>query len=127
MPRNSGVTTDGVIRHVDAEHEPELFWALRGGGGNAGIVTSMTFELLPLARVYGGGIFFRGEDAATVLAAYAEWVRTVPDEMCSSLAFLRLPPFPEIPAPLRGQFTMHLRHLLPRRPGRGRAARRADA
>lgn len=113
------VTADGVIRYVDAEHEPELFWALRGGGGNAGIVTSMTFELLPLARVYGGGIFFRGEDAATVMAAYAEWVRTVPDELCSSLAFLRLPPFPEIPAPLRGQFTMHLRICYPGDPAEG--------
>lgn len=103
------VTADGQLRHVDAASEPDLFWALRGGGGNAGIVTSMTFELLPVQNIYGGALFFRGADAAAVLRAYAAWVTTVPDELCSSLAFLRLPPMPEVPEPLRGQFVMHLR------------------
>ena len=103
------VTGDGELREVDAEHDPELFWALRGGGGTAGIVTSMTFELQQIRQIYGGGLFFDGAHAEAVLHAYADWSASVPEEMCSSLAFLRLPPFPEIPEPLRGRFTMHLR------------------
>ncbi|TWP33611.1 FAD-binding oxidoreductase [Leekyejoonella antrihumi] len=103
------VTGDGVLRTVDAEREPELFWGLRGGGGSLGIVTSMTFDLVQVGDIYGGGLFFSGVDAADVFGAYARWVATVPDDMCSSIAFLRLPPLPEIPAPLRGTFTMHVR------------------
>ena len=113
------VTGDGTLREVDAEQNPDLFAALRGGGGNSGVVTEMTFELLPLREVYGGGVFFRGEDAATVLPAYLEWVRTVPGDMCSSLAFLRLPPLPEVPEPLRGRLTMHLRIAYPGDPAEG--------
>lgn len=103
------VTADSALRSVDADRDPELFWALRGGAGNAGIVTSMSFDLLPVERIYGGALFFPGDAAVAVLGAYAEWVRTVPDEMCTSLAFLRLPPLPDVPEPLRGQFVMHLR------------------
>jgi FAD/FMN-containing dehydrogenase len=103
------VTGDGQLRTVDATSDPELFWALRGGKGNVGIVTSMTFDLVPVADVYAGGLFFAGEHAEAVLSAYAAWIQTVPEQMCSSLGFLRLPPFPEVPEPLRGQFVMHLR------------------
>jgi FAD/FMN-containing dehydrogenase len=98
------VTADGVLRQVDADHEPDLFWALRGGKGNVGIVTSMTVELLPLATFYGGAIFFDGEHAPEVLAAYAGWTAGLPDAMCTALQLLRLPPFPDIPEPLRGRF-----------------------
>jgi FAD/FMN-containing dehydrogenase len=102
------VTADGVLRHVDAESEPDLFWALRGGKGNAGIVTSMTFELLPLSRIHGGGLFFDGSHAPALLRAYAAWTATLPDAMCSALQLLRLPPYPDIPEPLRGRFTVQL-------------------
>lgn len=107
------VTGDCRIREVDATSEPELFWAIRGGKGNIGIITSMTFELLPLAQIYGGSIFFRGEDSPAVLRAFADWVLTLPDEMCASVALLRLPPFPELPEPLRGRFVTHLRVAYP--------------
>jgi FAD/FMN-containing dehydrogenase len=107
------VTADGQLREVDAQTEPELFWALRGGTGNFGLVTSMTFELLPLTRVYGGGVFFAGEHAAGVLEAYESWVGTVPDELCSSLAMLRLPPAPGVPELLAGTFVIHLRVAYP--------------
>ncbi|HET8582466.1 MAG TPA: FAD-binding oxidoreductase [Jatrophihabitans sp.] len=107
------VTGDGRLHRVNATHEPELFWAVRGGKGNVGIVTAMTFELLHLRGLYGGGIFYAGEDAAAVLRAFARWAPTLPDHFCTSLAFLRLPPFPEIPAPLRGRFVMHLRVASP--------------
>ncbi|HEU5006766.1 MAG TPA: FAD-binding oxidoreductase [Jatrophihabitantaceae bacterium] len=102
------VTGDGVLRHVDAQHEPELYWALRGGKGNVGVVTSLTFDLVPTPQLYGGAIFYPGEHAPRLLAAYREWVRTVPEAMCSALVLLRLPPLPDIPEPLRGQFVVHL-------------------
>jgi FAD/FMN-containing dehydrogenase len=102
------VTADGLLRHVDAETEPELFWALRGGKGNVGIVTSMSFELLPLTRLYGGSVFFDGSHAAVLLRAYADWTTSLPDAMCTALQLLRLPPLPDVPEPLRGRFTVQL-------------------
>ena len=63
------VTADGEIRRVDAEHEPELFWALRGGGGNFGVVTALEFDLLPVSEVYAGALFFPFERAERGAAA----------------------------------------------------------
>lgn len=103
------VTADGELRTVTAASDPDLFWALRGGGHGLGVVTAMTFGLLDLAQIAGGGIFFPGENAEDVLATYAEWVSTIPDDLCTSLAFLRLPPMPEVPELLRGRLAMHLR------------------
>ncbi|MBB2892329.1 FAD-binding protein [Flexivirga oryzae] len=103
------VSADGRLRTVDADSDPDLFWGLRGGGGSLGVVTSMTFGLVELSRIAAGGVIFDGAHAQEVLAAYTAWVQGVPDDLCSSLAFLRLPPLPEIPEPLRGRFTMHLR------------------
>ncbi|MFV0134417.1 FAD-binding oxidoreductase [Streptomyces sp. HMX87] len=98
------VTPDGTLRHTDALHEPELFWALRGGKGNVGVVTSLVCELLPLSRILGGGVHCRGEHAEALLSAWADWTRTVPEQMCSAFSLLRLPPLPQIPEPLRGGF-----------------------
>jgi FAD/FMN-containing dehydrogenase len=109
------VTFEGAVHEVDPEQEPELFWALRGGKGNFGIVTELEFDLVPVTRLYGGGIFFGADAAADVLHAYREWAPTLPDETTSSVALLRLPPLPELPEPLRGRFVVHLRmaHLGP--------------
>ncbi|MFF7858134.1 FAD-binding protein [Streptomyces sp. NPDC007904] len=98
------VTPDGLPREADPAHEPELFWALRGGKGNVGVVTSMVTELLPLRTVFGGGLHSPGENAEALLKAWAEWTRTVPEEMCSAFGILRLPPIPQLPEPLRGGF-----------------------
>ncbi|MFD3505299.1 FAD-binding oxidoreductase [Streptomyces sp. NPDC058678] len=98
------VTPDGALREVNQNTEPELFWALRGGKGNVGIVTQLTFDLLPLARILGGGIYCPGEHTEPLLRAWADWTRTVPNEMCSAFSLLRLPPIPQIPEPLRGGF-----------------------
>ena len=66
------VTADGRFVHASATEEPELFWGLRGGGGNFGIVTAFEFELHNVGpMVYGGPIFFAGEDAEKVLTAFA--------------------------------------------------------
>ena len=103
------VTADGAIRAVDAETDPDLFWALRGGKGNLGIVTELEFDLVPVARLYGGGIFFPGGSAPEVLHAFREWTTTLPEATTASVAVLRLPPDPALPPPLRGQVVVHLR------------------
>ncbi|AWS43368.1 FAD-binding oxidoreductase [Streptosporangium sp. 'caverna'] len=103
------VTADGELRHVHAESEPELFWALRGGKGNFGVVTALEFALFPVPRLYGGGIYFPGERMADVLRAWTAWHPGTPETMISSFAVLRLPPLPELPEPLRGAFVVSLR------------------
>jgi UDP-N-acetylenolpyruvoylglucosamine reductase len=103
------VTADGELRRVNAESEPDLFWALRGGKGNFGVVTALEFTLFPVKRFYGGGLFFAGEHATKVLHAWREWVVGLPMEMSSSVAFLRQPSLPVVPEPLRGKFVMHMR------------------
>ncbi|MER7504785.1 FAD-binding oxidoreductase [Nonomuraea pusilla] len=103
------VTGDGVTRTVDAATEPDLFWALRGGKGGFGVVTSITVDLLPLTQLYAGGLYYAAEDAAPVLHAYREWAATLPESVTTSVAMLRLPPLPELPPQLRGRFTVHLR------------------
>lgn len=103
------VTADGELRNVTAESEPELFWALRGGKGNFGVVTEIEFGLFPVARFFGGGIYFPGERLADVLEAWRTWLPTIPEEMTSSVAIQRLPDVPLLPEPLRGAFVVHLR------------------
>lgn len=97
------VTGDGQFRRVDATTDPELFWAVRGGGGNAGVVTALEFAVYPMTEVYGGALLFPVDRAHEVLTAYREWVRGVPDEVGSCARLLRLPPLPEMPAALRGR------------------------
>jgi FAD binding domain/Berberine and berberine like len=103
------VTADSELRRITAESNPELFWALRGGKGNFGVVTALEFDLFPVSRLFGGGIYFPGEQMADVLRAWTAWHPNTPETMTSSLALLRLPPRPEIPEPLRGVFTVALR------------------
>jgi FAD/FMN-containing dehydrogenase len=97
------VTADGELHRVDHHHEPDLFWALRGGGGNFGVVTSLELALLPLERAYAGWLVWPWERAAEVLQRWSEWSRTVPDELTSLGRILQLPPLPQIPEPLRGR------------------------
>jgi FAD binding domain/Berberine and berberine like len=96
------VTADGEILRVSAGENEDLFWGLKGGGGNFGIVTSLEFALYPLTTVYGGNLFYPVEMAREVLDAYGKWVETLPDEMSTAVAFLNFPPVPELPEPLRG-------------------------
>jgi FAD/FMN-containing dehydrogenase len=96
------VTADGRLVRADAENEPDLFWALRGGGGNFGAVTALEIQLYPIREVYAGVLFFPIERAREVLNAWREWIRDVPEEMTSVGRLLQLPPLAEIPEPLRG-------------------------
>jgi FAD/FMN-containing dehydrogenase len=97
------VTADGRLVRVDADHEPDVFWALRGGGGNFGIVTSLDIRLYPIAEVYAGWLIWPMERATEVLAAWREWTETVPDEITSVGRLLNIPPLPDIPEALRGR------------------------
>lgn len=102
------VTADGQLRTVSAASHPDLFFALRGGKPDAGIVTSITMELVPVSTIYGGSVFFDGEHAERLFHAYQEWAPALPDEMTTAIKLLRLPPLPEIPEPLRGRPTVQL-------------------
>ena len=97
------VTADGEFRRVDHENEPDLFWALRGGGGNFGIVTALEVQLYVIPDIYAGVLFFPWERSSEVLHAWREWTETVPDEMTSVGRILQFPPMPELPEHLRGQ------------------------
>ena len=96
------VSADGELLRVSAYEHPDLFWGLKGGGGNFGIVTSLEFALYPLTAVFGGDLFYSLEQTAEVLDLYVRWVETLPDEMTTAIAFMNFPPVPELPEPLRG-------------------------
>lgn len=102
------VTAEGKAVTVTAESDPELFWALRGGRDNFGVVTGMEIGLFPVTRLYGGGLYFPGERAREVLEAYRDWTRTVPDETTSSIALVPLPPRPSLPEAIRGRYVVHV-------------------
>jgi FAD/FMN-containing dehydrogenase len=97
------------VRHVTAETEPDLFWAVRGAKGNFGVAVSVALELVPVASLYGGGLYFGADDAAAVLRAYRDWVRDVPEAMGSSVMMIRLPDLPALPEPVRGKYVCHVR------------------
>jgi FAD/FMN-containing dehydrogenase len=97
------VTADGELIRVDAEHEPELFWALRGGGGNFGIVTAIEFGVVEVDQLYAGALFFPFERAAEVLHTWNAIRHSFPDELMSWASLLHFPPIPDVPAFARGR------------------------
>ncbi|MGN6815930.1 MAG: FAD-binding oxidoreductase, partial [Solirubrobacterales bacterium] len=97
------VTADGEIRTATATSELDLFWALRGGGGNFGVVTALEFDLLPIAEVYAGALFFPFERTEEVLKAWLAWTADVPEEVTSVGRMLQFPPLEVVPEPVRGK------------------------
>ena len=97
------VTADGRLLHVDREHEPDLFWALRGGGGSFGVVTALEFALYPVRELYAGVLSWPQERAAEILHTWQAWTASVPDSVTSLGRLVNLPPDPEIPEELRGR------------------------
>jgi hypothetical protein len=97
------VTPSGRFVRTDASHEPDLFWAVRGGGGSVGVVTALEMRLYPVRELYAGALFFPIQRAKEVLYAWRAWTGMIPDEVTSLGRILRLPPLPEIPEPLRGR------------------------
>ena len=94
------VLADGSIVQTDTERDPELFWALRGGGGNFGVVTSFSFRCHPLAKVLAGPVLYDIGDAAEVLTWYRDFLPAAPDELSGFFAFLSIPPGPPFPEEL---------------------------
>jgi hypothetical protein len=97
------VTADGQLVRADPEHEPDLFWAVRGGGGSVGVVTALEMLLYPVPELYAGDLFFPIQRAAEVLHSWREWVTSVPDEVTSIGRLVRIPPLPAVPDQLRGR------------------------
>jgi len=98
------VTADGELRRADLSSEPELFWALRGGGGSFGVVTAVDLRLFPVAEVYAGLLWWPMRAASRVLPTWAQLTRSgLPDELTTSFRLMRFPALPEIPEPARGE------------------------
>jgi hypothetical protein len=97
------VTADGEPRTVDAGTDPDLFWALRGGGGGYAIVTALHVELLPISEVYAGSLLLPAELTREALHVYREWAADVPEEVGSMVRMMNLPPLPDVPEVIRGK------------------------
>jgi FAD/FMN-containing dehydrogenase len=97
------VTPDGLLARADAHHEPDLFWAVRGGGGSVGVVTALEMTLYPVRELYAGALFFPIQRSSEVLHAWRQWTDTLPDEVTSVGRILRFPPIGEVPEPVRGR------------------------
>jgi FAD/FMN-containing dehydrogenase len=97
------VTADGRIVTAGPDRNPDLFWALRGGGGNFGVVTSLEFRLHPVAEVFAGAAYFDADRAADTIAAYRRWTATAPDTLSTAVLLRHLPDTPETPAAVRGK------------------------
>jgi hypothetical protein len=97
------VTGDGELLHVDAEHHPELFWALRGGTGSPAVITHMELQLIAVPELYAGAMLWPWERAREVLHAWREWTLDAPESVTTSARILQVPPFPDIPELLRGR------------------------
>ncbi|MFI6393663.1 FAD-binding oxidoreductase [Nonomuraea sp. NPDC050540] len=115
------VTPDGRPLRLSPGRHADLFWAVRGGKSNFGVVTAMEIDLVKVATLYGGALFFFGEAARRVVRAYPAWAARLPEEMTTTLAFMRLPKAPTVPPPLQDRVAVRLTvaHL-----GRDQEARR---
>ena len=97
------VDTRGVRRRVTAGSDPDLFWALRGGGGEFAVVLSMEIALYPVPNLHGGRMMWPVEMAFPVLHAFRELTEHAPPELTAWAQLVQLPPVPEVPEPLRGK------------------------
>jgi FAD/FMN-containing dehydrogenase len=97
------VLADGSFVTASEQQHPDLFWAIRGGGGNFGIVTSFLFRLHPIDTVYAGPMLWHTDQAAAVLRWYRDFLPAAPDDLNGFFAFLGVPPGPPFPAELHGK------------------------
>jgi FAD/FMN-containing dehydrogenase len=96
------VTADGTLRRVDPETDPDLFWAVRGGGGNFGVVTTVEIRLFEEPELVAGAMFFPLARAAEVVTTWRDLTATAPDALTTSMRLLSVPDDPSIPEPMRG-------------------------
>ncbi|MET8865408.1 FAD-binding oxidoreductase [Nonomuraea sp. NPDC004580] len=122
LGRKHGFAADSVLRaevlladgrHVTASRNshPELFWALRGGGGGFGVVTSLEFRLYPVAEVCSGFAYFPIEAAADTLAAYRTWIEDAPDAISTAVVLRRMPDDEGTPVAVRGRHVVMIKVL----------------
>lgn len=97
------VTASGGLVRASADQNAELFWALRGGGGNFGVVVAIELSLLPVADVVAGMMLWPLERAPEVVRAWARWTESVPDSVTTALRVMSFPPLPELPPFLSGR------------------------
>jgi FAD/FMN-containing dehydrogenase len=98
------VTADGEQLRASAEQNPEVFWALKGGGGGSlGVVTAMEIELFPVDEVYAGNLFYPAFMARDVIRRWRQWPARQDERLTSSFVLMNFPPMDEVPEPLRGQ------------------------
>src|SRR5581483_4281394 len=95
------VLADGSVVRADEQSEPDLFWALRGGGGNFGVVTEFRFRLHPVRNVIGGPMLFALEDTEKVVQLYREWMPAAADDLYAFFAVLTVPPADPFPEEIR--------------------------
>jgi FAD/FMN-containing dehydrogenase len=96
------VTADGEKRRVDADNDPDLFWAMRGGGGSFAIVTAIEYDLVELPKVFAGSAIYPADErSGEIMHSYFEWAAEAPEDVTSIARFLHLPPLPQIPEPLQ--------------------------
>ena len=103
------VTAEGHIVEASETQNSDLFWGLRGGGGNLGVITGMEVRLYPVTEFYGGNLYYPIEQAPAVFARYREWIAAAPDELTSSIVIMNYPPLPFFPEPLRGKAIAQIR------------------
>ena len=108
------VTADGQSLVASDRENEDLFWAIRGGGGNFGVVTAFEFQLHPVAEIYGGPMFFELEDAGAVLRGYREFIVDAPEAFGGFPAWQIAPPLPFIPR--SGMATRSWRSCVPAGP-----------
>lgn len=96
------VAADGQVLKASADENPDLFWGIRGGGGNFGIAVSLEFRLHPLTQVTGGMAFYPAERGLEVLQFYRDWTIDAPDEFSALCNFLIMPEAPFVPPHLQG-------------------------
>jgi hypothetical protein len=97
------VLADGTLVRADAEHDSELLWAARGGGGGFGVVTAMEFDLLAVETVLGGMLMWDWSHAERVLPAWVDWCAHAPDEVTSAFRLVQAPDSPGLPDGIRGR------------------------
>ena len=96
------VTADGYLVRTDAVHEPDLFWALRGGGGNFGVVTAIEFTVYPVEEVYAGTLLFPLERVSELWHTWRELLPELPEELMTWASLWQFPDLPVVPERVRG-------------------------
>jgi FAD/FMN-containing dehydrogenase len=97
------VTPEGRLIYASANENSDLYWALRGGGGNFGVVTGIKIRLFAVEMVYGGRVTYPIELAREVFARFRDWAAAAPDELTASIVIMNMPPLPQVPEPMRGK------------------------